>query len=51
MALVGSHDVRDFIEHSGFIGWITASGEHATPCSASHRAADIAHDVALLAAR
>jgi protein SCO1/2 len=50
---VGSeHDVKnpDFVEHSGLIYGITASGKRTTLYSASFRPADIAHDVPLLAA-
>jgi protein SCO1/2 len=51
---VGSaRDVKhpDFVEHSGLIYGITASGKRTTLYSASFRPADIAHDVPLLAAR
>jgi protein SCO1/2 len=50
---VGSErDVKnpDFVEHSGLIYGITASGKRTTLYSASFRPADIAHDVPLLAA-
>jgi protein SCO1/2 len=50
---VGSQrDVQhpDFVEHSGLIYGITASGKRTTLYSASFRPADIAHDVPLLAA-
>jgi protein SCO1 len=40
-----------FINHSGLIYGITASGKRTTLYSASFRPADIAHDVPLLAAR
>jgi protein SCO1/2 len=40
-----------FINHSGLIYGITASGERTTVYSASFKPADIAHDVPLLAAR
>jgi protein SCO1/2 len=40
----------DFVEHSGLIYGITASGKRTTLYSASFRPADIAHDVPLLAA-
>lgn len=39
----------DFVEHSGLIYGITASGKRATLYSASFKPADIAHDVPLLA--
>ena len=42
---------RDFVEHSGLIYGITASGKRTTLYSASFKPADIAHDVPLLAAR
>jgi protein SCO1/2 len=51
---VGSErDVKhpDFVEHSGLIYGITASGKRTTLYSASFRPADVAHDVPLLAAR
>jgi Uncharacterized protein SCO1/SenC/PrrC, involved in biogenesis of respiratory and photosynthetic systems len=51
---VGSErDVKHpaFVEHSGLIYGITASGKRTTLYSASFRPADIAHDVPLLAAR
>jgi len=40
-----------FINHSGLIYGVTASGKRTTVYSASFRPADIAHDVPLLAAR
>jgi protein SCO1/2 len=49
---VGSErDVKhpEFVEHSGLIYGITASGKRTTLYSASFRPADIAHDVPLLA--
>lgn len=38
----------DFVEHSGLIYGITASGKRATLYSASFKPADVAHDVSLL---
>jgi cytochrome oxidase Cu insertion factor (SCO1/SenC/PrrC family) len=41
----------EFIDHSGLIYGITASGKRTTLYSPSFKPADIAHDVPLLAAR